>query len=205
MTKAKRKPGAEPAIQGDDVRSDGRRRRSDANRRRIAQALIDLAIDGDIAPSAERVAERAGVGRRTVFRLFSDMEGVYSEAHALMIARLGPIIHEAVEGATWRERLDQLIDRRVRLFEEILPIKTASDARRAHSPFLQEGHAEFTRLLRGVLMFVAPKSVSEDRTLFEAVELALSFETWRRLRHEQRLSAKSAGAVVRRLVDALLD
>lgn len=200
MTRTKRKPEAPSAI-----RTDGRRQRSDANRRRIAEALIDLAIAGEPAPSAERVAEHAGVGRRTVFRLFNDMDGVYREAHALMIARLAPIIDEPITGPTWRDRLDQLIDRRVRLFEEILPIKTASDARRGQSAFLQSGHEEFTRLLRGVLLFVAPKSVSEDRTLFEAVELALSFETWRRLRQEQRLGVKPASAVVRRMIAALVD
>lgn len=200
MPRLKLKPVAVPAAQ-----TDGRRQRSDANRRRIAEALIELAIAGEMAPSAERVAERAGVGRRTVFRLFSDMEGVYREAHALMIARLAPIIDEPIQAPTWRARLDQLIDRRVRLFEEILPIKVASDARRAQSEFLQDGHAEFTRLLRGVLMFVTPKSVSDDRTLFEAVELTLSFESWRRLRQEQRLSAKAASMVIRRMIDALLD
>lgn len=200
MTKAKLKPTDDDAIH-----TDGRRQRSDANRRRIAEALIDLAIAGETSPSAERVAETAGVGRRTVFRLFSDMDGVYREAHALMIARLAPIIDEPIHGPTWRARLDQLVDRRVRLFEEILPIKSGSDARRGQSAFLQSGHEEFTRLLRGVLLFVAPKSVSEDRTLFEAVELTLSFESWRRLRQEQRLSAKMAGSVMRRMIAALLD
>lgn len=200
MTKAKLKPAPEA-----EARPDGRRQRSDANRRRITEAMLDLIIEGEMNPSAERVAERAGVGRRTVFRLFSDMEGVYREAHALMMARVAPIIDEPIRGATWRARLDQVIDRRGRLFEEMLPIKTASEALRAQSPYLRDEHIEVTRMLRGVLLFVLPKTVVDDRTLFESVELTLSFETWRRLRQEQRLSAKAAVAVMRRITAALLD
>ena len=200
MTKAKLKPAPEA-----EARPDGRRQRSDANRRRITEAMLDLIIEGEMNPSAERVAERAGVGRRTVFSLFSDMEGVYREAHALMMARVAPIIDEPIRGATWRARLDQVIDRRGRLFEEMLPIKTASEALRAQSPYLRDEHIEVTRMLRGVLLFVLPKTVVDDRTLFESVELTLSFETWRRLRQEQRLSAKAAVAVMRRITAALLD
>jgi AcrR family transcriptional regulator len=200
MTKAKLKPALEQ-----EARPDGRRQRSDANRRRIAETMLDLVFEGEMTPSAERIAERAGVGRRTVFRLFNDMEGVYREAHAVMLARVAPIIDEPIRGATWRARLDQVIERRARLFEEMLPIKTASDALRGQSPFLQADHAEITRMLRGVLLFIVPKTVSDDRTLFEAVELSLSFESWRRLRQEQRLSAKSATAVMKRITAALLD
>lgn len=200
MTKPRLKLAPEP-----EARPDGRRQRSDANRRRITEAMLDLIIEGEMNPSAERVAERAGVGRRTVFRLFSDMEGVYREAHVLMMTRLAPIIDEPIRGATWRERLDQVIDRRGRLYEQMLPIKTASEALRAQSPYLQDEHAEVTRMLRGVLLFVLPKTIAEDRTLFESVELTLSFEAWRRLRQEQRLSAKAAVAVMRRITAALLD
>jgi hypothetical protein len=39
----------------------------------------------------------------------------------------------------------------------------------------------------------------------EALDLALSFEAWRRLRYEQGLSAKQSQAVLRRLVGALVD
>lgn len=109
---------------------DGRRQRSDASRRRIVDAMLELAREGDPAPSADIVAERAGVGRRTVFRLFSDMESLYREMHATMLARIEHIRAMPIEGATWRAQLDALIDRRITLFEEILPIKMAADVHR---------------------------------------------------------------------------
>jgi AcrR family transcriptional regulator len=54
-----------------DPQTDGRRKRADANRRRIALAMLELVRAGETKPSADQVAEAAGVGRRTVFRLFA--------------------------------------------------------------------------------------------------------------------------------------
>lgn len=182
--------------------SDGRRQRSDASRRKIALAMLDLLRDGEIDPSADSVAERAGVGRRTVFRLFSDMEGVYREMHAVMTARLAPEFAKPFAGRTWAARLEEVIERRARMFELMLPIKTAADARRYGSNFLQAEHKKITKLQRQTLRAVLPASLAKDEAL-EALDLALSFEAWRRLRYEQGLSVKQAQAVLRRIVGAI--
>src|SRR5215470_646283 len=101
------------------VPADGRRQRASASRARIVAAMLDLAREGELTPSAETVADRAGVGRRTVFRLFSDMESLYREMHAIMLARIEHIRVLPIEGATWRARLDCLVERRAQLFEEV--------------------------------------------------------------------------------------
>ncbi|MEZ5995799.1 MAG: TetR/AcrR family transcriptional regulator [Hyphomonadaceae bacterium] len=183
---------------------DGRRRRSDASRRRIALAMLDLAREGEAAPSADMVAERAGVGRRTVFRLFSDMDGVYREMHAVMVERLQPQFLAPFKASGWRARLDELVDRRSRMFDEMLAIKSAADAHRYRSNFLQREHKRLTRLQRDTLRAILPAALAEGAVL-EALDLALSFEAWRRLRHEQSLSLKQASAVLRQLVRALVD
>jgi AcrR family transcriptional regulator len=183
---------------------DGRRQRADASRRRIALAMLELVREGETAPSADLVAERAGVGRRTVFRLFNDMEGVYREMHAVMTARLAPMFAAPFSGGTWRERLDEIVERRARMFEEMLPIKSAADAHRYQSNFLQAEHKKLTRLQRETLLAVLPASVAAQADKVEALDLALSFEAWRRLRHEQRLPLKQAAATQRLMVRALL-
>lgn len=192
-------------VQPTPPKLDGRRRRSDASRARIVAAMLELVQQGVISPSAEQVAERAGLGRRTVFRLFKDMEQLYAEMHATMIGRLERIMADPIEGADWRARLDSLVDRRIRLFEEILAIKTAADAHRHRSKFLQSTHAELSRMLRELMGFLLPREIKGDRLLVEALDGALSFDLWRRLRLDQRLSADDASAVWKRLVAALLD
>jgi AcrR family transcriptional regulator len=184
---------------------DGRRQRTDVSRRRIALAMLDLARVGEIAPSAEQVAEAAGVGRRTVFRLFSDMEGVYREMHAVMVERLAPMFAAPFTATTWRARIDELIERRAKMFEEMRPIKSGADAHRYRSTFLQGEHRKITRLQRNTLLAVLPAGQAADEERIEALDLAFSFESWRRLRDEQRLPIKQAIAVWRRLARALLD
>src|SRR5262245_10390626 len=88
---------------------DGRRQRASASRRRIALAMLELVGEGEAMPSADEVAERAGVGRRTVFRLFSDMEGVYREMHAVMLERLMPKLATPFAAQGWRARLDEIV------------------------------------------------------------------------------------------------
>lgn len=183
------------------VKEDGRRARSDANRIRIANTMLEMLREGVRDPSAEALAERAGVGRRTVFRLFSDKEGLYREMHAIMLARLLPIFSAPIDGATWRDRLDNVIERRSRLFEDMLPIKTAADAQRYRSDLLHKEHGEFTAMQRSTLAFVLPKNMSPEK--LDMLDLALSFETWRRLRLEQKLAPKAASALMRKLAELI--
>lgn len=182
---------------------DGRRQRADVSRRRIALAMLELVREGEVEPSADVVADRAGVGRRTVFRLFSDMEGVFREMHAVMVERLTPEFVASFKGSTWLERLDEVVARRARMFDEMLPIKSASDAHRARSKFLQTEHRKLTRMQRDSLRRVLPANVA-DGEAFEALDLVLSFEAWRRLRQEQSLSAKQATGVLRYAARALV-
>jgi AcrR family transcriptional regulator len=184
---------------------DGRRRRTEDSRRRIVEAMLELTREGELAPSAEAVAERAGVGRRTVFRLFTDMESVYREMHAAMLERIEYIRAIPIEGGTWRERLDCLVERRVRLFEEVAPIKVAADVHRHQSAFLQEMHAEIVRTLRQMLVFVLPKAIKDEPDQLEALDAVLSIDVWQRLRRDQRLSKGAAVRVLKRLVAAVVD
>lgn len=187
-----------------DPQTDGRRKRADANRRRIALAMLELVRAGETKPSADQVAEAAGVGRRTVFRLFDDIEGVYREMHAEMTSRLAPSFMAPFVSTTWRERVDELIERRARMFEEMLPIKTASDAHRYASPFLQAEHKKLTKLQRDTMLAVLPQNIAAQPERVSALELTLSFEAWRRLRIEQKLPIKQAIATLRLMAKALL-
>lgn len=202
-TQKSSRPAAEAAPEAPAL--DGRRLRSDASRRRIVEALLALAREGVVSPSADLVAERAEVGRRTVFRLFKDMESVYAEMHAVMLGRVARIMEDPIEGPDWRARLESLIKRRIRLFEEVLPIRIAADAHRHRSHFLQESQVRIQRMLRELLLFVLPKAIHEDPGRLEALDAVLSLDMWRRLRVDQGLSAAEAGKVWRRIVSALVD
>src|SRR5262249_34213387 len=109
-----------------------------------------------------------------------------------------------IEGDTWRERFACLIERRGRLFEEIMPIEAAANVHRPQSEFLRNAHVMNSQMLRDIMLFVFPKAVKADAELIEALDAAMSIETWRRLRLQQGMSAKAARRVMERTAEALL-
>jgi AcrR family transcriptional regulator len=179
-----------------EKRVDGRNVRGQNNRRRIVDAMVELIGRGNLSPSAEEIALAADVGLRTVFRHFDDMDALYREISAIKKAELQPTIAAPLDGNTWRQRFENLIDRRALVFEKILPYKMAADLRRHRSAFLQSAHETFVGQQRKSLAVVLPAEIARDPMRLEALNLILSFETWRRLRTEQRLSIARARQVV---------
>jgi AcrR family transcriptional regulator len=184
-------------------KTDGRRARAIASRARILEAMVDLIQEGEIQPSAEAVALRAGVGVRTVFRLFNDVDGLRQGLQEVMVERLAPIYSEPVHG-TLLERLDQLVARRRVVFEKLARPKAFADAHRVQSPSLTAAHQNFVRRQRELLLGHLDGVLSPVPDLIEALDLTLSFDVWRRLREDQRLAADDAERVMRAMVRAVV-
>ena len=183
---------------------DGRRRRSENSRNRIVAAMIELVAEGRITPSAEEVASRAGVGLRTVFRHFKDMESLY----AAMTGRLAEHYEMwliAFESTDWQGQLVEAVERRTATYERLLPFKRAGDAHRHVSPAIQTEHARMLGMMRNRLRSFLPPAITDDDVRFETIDLMLSFEAWQRLRDEQGLSIELARRIVLREVLRLAD
>ena len=194
-----------PHARAADEETDGRRRRSQDSRARIVQAMLELVHAGDPSPGAEQVAERAGVGLRTVFRHFNDMDSLYREMSAVIEKEYMAVVERPFEGRTWRERVLELVRRRAGVYEKIAPYKLASNVHRHRSPFLQADHARLVSTARDILRREAPAEVARDRALFEALDLLLSYEAWMRLRRDQGLTPRRAIEVLETAIVRLLD
>src|SRR5690606_25515212 len=109
-----------------------------------------------------------------------------------------------IRAETWQQTLRNLIHRRVRLYEEMLPMRLAADVLRHRSAVLQQDHQRFVALLRQVLREVLPAEIARARLRVQALDALLSYELWIRLRREQGLSVRDATAIVERAVEAHL-
>lgn len=183
---------------------DGRRLRSHSSRARIVQALLDLVEGGNISPSAAEVAEAAGVGLRSVFRHFADMDSLYREMSDGIEAKVLPMMLKPLGSAEWKGRIRELAERRVSVFEAILPFRISASIKRHQSPFLMESYKRMLRMERQGVEALLPEAVLGDPSLANAVLAPLSFQTWRLLRHDQELPVAMARKVVLRLVEAML-
>ena len=184
--------------------ADGRRERSRSSRARIVQAMLDLVGGGHVAPSAAEVAEQAGVGLRSVFRHFDDMDSLYREMSDAIEARLMPILLKPLAATEWKPRVRELTERRMTVFETMLPYRISANIKRYQSPFLMQDYKRMIRLERQGVEALLPPGLLADSAQTNSLLAPLSFQTWRLLRHDQELPVDAARAVVLRLVDAIL-
>ena len=183
---------------------DGRRERSRSSRARIVQAMLDLVGSGHVAPSAAEVAEQAGVGLRSVFRHFDDMDSLYREMSDAIEARLMPVLLKPLAATEWKPRVRELTERRMTVFETMLPYRISANIKRYQSPFLMQDYKRMIRLERQGVEALLPPGLLADSAQTNSLLAPLSFQTWRLLRHDQELPVDAARAVVLRLVDAIL-
>lgn len=184
--------------------ADGRRRRGQDNRARIVAAMLDIIHAGDLAPSAEQVAQRADVGLRTVFRHFQDMDSLFREMSVVIMGELEGVARRPFKSQDWRERVLELVERRGWAFEKVGPFLRASSLLQRRSKYMDVDHARLVKALREILETQLPAVVARDPLKLEALDLLLSFEAWSRLRREQGLSPKRARETLEAAVRQIL-
>ena len=188
----------------DSTPTDGRRLRTVRNRKKITEALLQLVKSGDFSPGAEEVADVAGVGLRSVFRHFNDIESLYREVGEEFMRQIQPLIDKPLAGDDWRERLDALLIRKSELMQECLHMFMFGRLHRHESHYIRIEQEKARGMERKVLTNILPPEIVKDKELFEAVDLTVSMDAWVRLRKEQGLSVRKSLAVIRRTLDALL-
>jgi AcrR family transcriptional regulator len=184
---------------------DGRKHRSQKSQMLIVNAMLELVAKGNLEPSADQIADIAKVGRRSVFRHFSDMDTLYREMNNSITATMGSIVPQPFLAADWRGRVLELVDRRAVGFEKMKPFLLAGQVHRHRSAFLKTAHAQFVGILRNILMAILPKDAARDAVLVEALDMLLSFESWNRLREDQGLSIAKSKRVLKQAIESLLE
>jgi AcrR family transcriptional regulator len=184
--------------------TDGRLQRSVRSRERILDSLCELVEEGDLRPTGQRVAERAGLSLRTVFRHFEDMEGLNREMHDRMERVLRPLAAGDSVSGSLVERVGGLIRRRTNLFEKGAPFLRAGAINRWQSPYLTEAHAADVRELRADLDRALPEVSRDSAERQEALALVTSFEAWDRLRVDPKLGRDRAREVIIESVMSLI-
>ena len=184
--------------------ADGRVQRGERNRAAIVEAMFELVGERVLEPTAEQVATRAGVGLRSVFRHFDDMESLYAAVDARLRREVEPIVAAGEPSGGSAERARAMLQRRMRLFERVAPYKRSANLNRQRSAFLNARHQTLVLALRAHLLRWLPELAEAPREVFDAIELTTSFEAWDRLRGDQGLSATRAQAAVEASVIALL-
>jgi AcrR family transcriptional regulator len=185
------------------------KRRADeqaATRQRIIDATIALHQErGDVGTTISAIADRAGVGRVTVYRHFPDERALLSACTGHYLAQNPPPTPEA-----WRDIADPDARLRAALGEmyvwygrnERMWARAEEDA--PTNPVLAELLAPFEALLgqiRNILM--EDRTTADDATrpiMAAAIGHAIAFATWRSLVRTHGLDDAAAVALMAHLV-----
>jgi TetR/AcrR family transcriptional regulator of autoinduction and epiphytic fitness len=188
--------------------TDGRTLRSLRTREAIVDATIGLLEEGDLRPTAPRVAERANVSVRSVFQHFDDLETLHASVAERLVERVAVLVLPVSPDLPLAQRLDRFVQQRVLLLEVVTPIRRAADV---HGPFsreitarLRDGQAflrsELERTFEPELR--AAGQARED--VLDSLDSVLSWATWEGLRNGLGRDQESAERVVRRLAERAL-
>ena len=207
-TVSKRHTGKKPHVAGSPMveeKPDGRLLRTERSRQLIIDALCDLVQEGTLVPTAQTVAERAGVGIRTVFRHFADMEALFATIDTQLRDGYEGLYLGGDRDGTLEERIRHAIERRAAAYEKLSSLMLSTRALMWRSPVLQKNYGRNQRGLRKDLASWLPELTGLPTVRKEMVDAASSFETWDRLRTHQGLSVKVSMDVVYEMLALAFD
>jgi len=189
-------------------RIDGRAARAERTRRAIVDAHLALIDEGNLKPTGERIAERAGVSLRTLWTNFKDMETLFAATSDRVTERQNALYKPVPVDLPLTKRVEEFCAQRVRMLEMLAPSARASAVRQ---PFSKELRAARRRNIARVREEIETLFAEELETagagreeLLHALTVASTFAAWSMMRDELRLEPEAAGAVMSRTVAALL-
>ena len=194
------KPRPKPRTKAKTEPADGRAARSHRSRRAIVDAMRALHAEGDLRPTAPRVAERAGVSLRTVWQQFADMETLLVEAIRRDQEVLRSLTERIAADQPLAARVAQFAGQRSRILEHMTPTWRAA---RLQEPFSQQLQRNKTLMLaksqRELEAVFAPElgtlSDQHRQRLLQSLQAISIWSFWESLRTELGLAADQARAL----------
>lgn len=164
--------------------TDGRRARRERGRVAVSEAMIDLVFEGNIPPTADQIADRAGVSIASLFRYFETLDDLRRETTEIYFDRHGHLfdISDIGEGEL-DQRIDNFVRSRATLYETTEPmgrlLRVRANEVRAASDLLHRARATRADQIRNhfdaELRLLSP--ARRDDVVAIVVALT-SFESW---------------------------
>jgi TetR/AcrR family transcriptional regulator of autoinduction and epiphytic fitness len=193
-----------------DESLDGRRRRRDRNREAVVQALLELYRQGNLTPSTDEIADRAGISARSLFRYFDDVDALVRTAVARQQEHLAPLFEVSARASQpLPARVDRFVADRTRLLDAMGPVGQLARSIAPRQPQVAAELGRIRAVLRSQVVEVfepelARVPADEHDAVLAALDVACSWEARHLLRHDQRLGKVAAARVLSLSIHRLL-
>ena len=187
---------------------DGRTARSIRTRAAIVEACVELLEDGDLRPTAPRIAEQAGVSVRSIFQHFGDLETLFGAVGARVAARLALLVTPIDPTGPLEERIAAFVCQRSEINEEVRPMLIAASI---HAPTLdtvnvhfETGYEFYRQQVREVFAPEIAAAGDDGEALADLVHVASMWSTWDALRSYERRTPEACSAMLEATLRLLL-
>jgi len=188
------KPNGPPTL-------DGRSARSARTRDAVVRALLGLISEGDLRPTAGRIAERAGISLRSVYVHFDDLDDLFLAAAREQRGRVFALTRKLATTGPFEVRLAAFVEQRSRVLEAIAAVAKAAALQEPFSPAIaattkaarEFGRSELETVFAIELANLDP--AVRDHAL-DASDTLTAAETWDFLRVRRNLDPHAAGATI---------
>jgi len=189
-------------------RIDGRTARAERTRNAIVEAHLALIGEGDLKPTGERIADRAGVSLRALWANFKDMEALFRASGERLSERQNAEYVPVPVTLPLARRIDEFCQQRARILELIAPSARAAQLLEPFSAQLRSNRAStINRVQREINELFAPEleaAGSARDQLFRSLTVASTWAAWSMMRDELHLSMEESTGVMIRTITALL-
>jgi TetR/AcrR family transcriptional regulator, regulator of autoinduction and epiphytic fitness len=189
-------------------RIDGRTARAERTRNAIVEAHLELIGEGDLKPTGERIAERAGVSLRALWANFKDMEALFGASGQRLSERQDAEYKPIPVDLPLPRRIDEFCRQRARILELIAPSARAAQLLEPFSAQLRSNRAKnIARVQREIKELFATELDAAGparEQLYHSLTVASTWAAWSMMRDELHLGVEEATGVMVRTVTALL-
>ena len=166
------------------TKQDGRNLRSINSQKLIVDACIKLFKAGNLEPTAQQVADESGVGIRTVFRQFDEMENLFKSVDAVLSkdydfeVRYDP-------SSSFDARLQSTISHMNAGYEKHKLIMFMTVSKMWKYEFLRKNYLMYQDLIKSKTEEILPEVLSFDTESKHLFHASLSFAMWTRLQGQK--------------------
>ena len=180
--------------------TDGRIKRSVRSRQLIIDAMLVLIDEGNLIPTAQQVADRAGVAIRTVFRHFTEMEKLFAEMDSYLQPTFRSLFAGGDRGGSLQERVLHAVECHAHGYTKIAPVVRSTLSQIWRWPVLKANYDRNQESLRRDLDDWLPELAKVSEETREVIDTITSFEFWDRLQSRPRINKKKSISLISQLV-----
>lgn len=190
--------------------TDGRLLRGERTHVRLVETLLEIVAEGELRPTAQQVADRAGVSLRTIYHHFDDADHLRRSALDLQMQRRAELLGDIDTTLPLDERLAEVTRRLRQLFEALTPIRRSS----LLDETLSDEYAERIIRIQAIRRQFVERALAPElaqlgsgrRDRLDALDAAASWRNWQYVRttlgHGAAATERLLAFTLRRLLEA---